>query len=406
MKRLATSAVAAALLAAGTAGQAQAQDGMMGTRRASQFDLGIYGGGAYTTDWFTTTETADEDEGWAPGFSGIFGALAQFWFSPSLGVRLHGAYLPQSLPQAEGFDEGNELVTNSYLYDLDLVFRPFFSTEAGFLPSVYFFLGGGGYTADIGDFMTPGVDDSDAIACIPQAEWLGNGVCVSTSPEYSTTGMGVVGVGADFFPLGPVSLFGELAVHGYDSPAHVNDTLERGNDKFTFTPRAVLGLKAMFGDILPPPPPPAIIPPPPAPPEVLPPPPPPVAPTTQDIQVCVLQDGNLTNVTATYNTTAGDTTVNGQPFATAFPTGGQYAANASWYINNEPVMFQNRRFVKYGLPRVLGVNEVTRVGEFQGVPVFAETGQTRPEVVYVLVRPGCEFQPYQVETKTGSVRGE
>jgi hypothetical protein len=61
--------------------------------------------------------------------------------------------------------------------------------------------------------------------------------------------------------------------------------------------------------------------------------------------------------------------------------------------------------VRYGLPRVLGVNEVTRMGEFQGVPLFAEAGQSRPEVVYVPVRPGCEFQPYQVETKTGSVRG-
>ncbi|HEX8359087.1 MAG TPA: hypothetical protein VF613_03145, partial [Longimicrobium sp.] len=86
-------------------------------------------------------------------------------------------------------------------------------------------------------------------------------------------------------------------------------------------------------------------------------------------------------------------------------TGAQYAANATWFINNEPVMFQNRRFVKYGLPRVLGVNEVTRVGDFQGVPVFAEAGQTRPDVIYVPVRPGCEFQPYQTEVKTGGVRG-
>jgi hypothetical protein len=124
-----------------------------------------------------------------------------------------------------------------------------------------------------------------------------------------------------------------------------------------------------------------------------------------DIQVCVVQDGNLTSVNAQYSS-AGDTTVNGQPFAMAHPMGAQYAGNATWYINNERVMFQGRRFVKYGLPRVLGVNDVTRMGEFQGVPLFAEMGQTRPDVVYVPVRPGCEFQPYQVETKTGSVRGE
>jgi hypothetical protein len=40
------------------------------------------------------------------------------------------------------------------------------------------------------------------------------------------------------------------------------------------------------------------------------------------------------------------------------------------------------------------------------VSLFAEAGQTRPDVIYVPVRPGCEFQPYQAEVKTGSVRGE
>ena len=403
MKRLALSAVAATLLGAGMAGQVQAQD--MAGRRASQFDLGIYGGGAYTTDWFTTPEQGDEEEGWTPGFSSIFGGLANFWFTPSLGLRLHGAYMPQKLPQAEGF-ESDALVTNSYLYDLNLVFRPFFSASEGIMPSVYFFLGGGGYTADIGDFMTPGVAD-DEIRCIPAAVWLSNGVCVSTHRDYATVGQGTVGVGADFFPFGPVTLFGEVAVHGYDSPAHVVNENARGEDKFTFTPRAVLGLKALFGDILPPPP---VVETPPPPPVVVEPAPPvvvpPTPPTMQDIRVCVVQDGNLTELSAQYNPTAGDTTVNGQPFGTVHPMGSQYAANATWFINNEPVMFQNRRFVKYGLPRVLGVSEVTRVGEFQGVSLFAEAGQTRPDVVYVPVRPGCEFQPYQVEVKTGSVRGE
>jgi hypothetical protein len=52
------------------------------------------------------------------------------------------------------------------------------------------------------------------------------------------------------------------------------------------------------------------------------------------------------------------------------------------------------------------VNEVARAGDFQGVPIFAEAGQARPDVIYLPVRPGCEFQPYQVETKAGNVRGE
>jgi hypothetical protein len=102
-----------------------------------------------------------------------------------------------------------------------------------------------------------------------------------------------------------------------------------------------------------------------------------------------------------------DTFVNGQAFSTAYPATTGYAAGATWYINNEPITVNGRRYVKYGLPRVLGVNEVTRTADFMGVPVFAEAGATgTTEVLYVPVRPGCEFQPYQLDVKVGGVRGE
>ncbi|HST57665.1 MAG TPA: hypothetical protein VLK84_03185, partial [Longimicrobium sp.] len=153
MKRLLTSALAAAVVVgAGTSGTAQAQD-MMG-RRASAFDLGIYAGGAYTTDWFEIN-----DEGYSPEISGIFGATAAFFFTPTLGLRLHGAYMPQEFPGGENFEPDYGLVTNSYLYDLDLVFRPFVASETAgnLMASTYFFLGGGGYTANIaGESPHPG----------------------------------------------------------------------------------------------------------------------------------------------------------------------------------------------------------------------------------------------------------
>jgi hypothetical protein len=216
----------------------------------------------------------------------------------------------------------------------------------------------------------------------------------------------VIGVGSTFMPLMGLGLFGELAVHGYDSPAHApdeNSTL-RGEDKFTFTPRLVLGLKAAFGNLIPPPPPVVELPPPPPPVETTPPPPPPAMNPTRDIQVCVVENGMLRNMTVQYNTQTGDTTMNGQRFA---PSMTGYAAGATWYINTEAITVGGRRYVRYGLPRVLGVNEVTRTGEFQGVSVFSEAGATgTPEVVYVPVRPGCEFQPYQLEMKAGAVRGE
>ena len=70
----------------------------------------------------------------------------------------------------------------------------------------------------------------------------------------------------------------------------------------------------------------------------------------------------------------------------------------SWYRNQEPITVRGRNYVKYGLPRVLGIDEVSWFAELDGLAVAAEPGATRPEVVYVLVDPaGCGFQPYQRE---------
>ncbi|HYW08390.1 MAG TPA: outer membrane beta-barrel protein [Longimicrobium sp.] len=133
----------------------------------------------------------------------------------------------------------------------------------------------------------------------------------------------------------------------------------------------------------------------------------PTMPSMRAITVCVIDGGMPRNVEAMYNVATGDSTVDGRPFRQAFAaTAPTYAAGAPWYLGGEPITALNRRYVKYGLPRVLGVGEVTRVAEYQGTPLFAEPGTARPDVVYVAVRPGCEFQPYQSEVKSSSVRGE
>jgi hypothetical protein len=127
----------------------------------------------------------------------------------------------------------------------------------------------------------------------------------------------------------------------------------------------------------------------------------------QDVNYCVVQNGQLTSVTVQYNPATGDTTYNGQPVSTAFPATTGYAGAETWFINTEPVMFNGRRYVKYGLPRILGTSDVTSVGTVNNVSVFAEPSANaqRPEVIYVPTRPGCEFQPYQIEVKAGGVRG-
>ena len=135
-----------------------------------------------------------------------------------------------------------------------------------------------------------------------------------------------------------------------------------------------------------------------------PPSPPPVPPWLQ-ITVCVVENGVLREIPIRY--VDGDSLMeDGRRFVEVYPVDGRYAAVAPWYIDNEPIRFDRLSMTKYGLPRVLGINEVTPVGEYRGVTVFAEAGAAGPpDVIYIPVRTGCEFQPYQSSIKTGGVRG-
>jgi hypothetical protein len=112
--------------------------------------------------------------------------------------------------------------------------------------------------------------------------------------------------------------------------------------------------------------------------------------------VCVVQNGAVQAISATYRPTQRDTVVNGTPFAQAHPaTAPNYAAGASWFIQSSDMTFDTRQWVKYGVTRVVQPPQLQRAGEFQGTPVFAEAGATAPfSILYVPVRPGCEFQPF------------
>jgi hypothetical protein len=423
MRRLMTYTTAAALLV-GAADGARAQDW---EPRASRFDLGVYAGGSLTSSWFESrtvtlngTDTPadnDDGEGYAPGYAPAFGALANVWLAPALGLRLHGAYAPMRLPDTESpFTDAGErgsYVMNTYLYDLDLALRPFLGRmDAGrWLSSVYFFVGGGGLTVDLAGEDQP----------LCEGTLAAQGACLSFQPKQATVGQGTAGAGIDLVPLGRnLALFGEAAVHVYDSPVHVDDAwlgpirapagsrVRIADDAVAATGRLVIGLKMMFGSeyygpIASPPPPPSL---PPQPQPVRPPPPSPGLQETH-VRICVVENGALRNVSAEYDTRSGDTLFNGRRFSEAYPATTGYAVSAPWYIDNEPVTVNGRRYVKYGLPRILGVTEVSRTADYMGVPVFAEAGATGgTEVLYVPVRPGCEFQPYQLDVKVGGVRGE
>jgi hypothetical protein len=117
----------------------------------------------------------------------------------------------------------------------------------------------------------------------------------------------------------------------------------------------------------------------------------------QPIRICVLRNGVLRVVPARYDSRTGDTTtLEGLPFSSTWLMVGEYASVAEWYVNREPIRFRGQRYRMHGTPRVIGMNELVRAGEFLGVPVFVaadETGVDTP-AIYLPFRPGCEFQPY------------
>lgn len=129
----------------------------------------------------------------------------------------------------------------------------------------------------------------------------------------------------------------------------------------------------------------------------------------QPVEVCILRGGEIAMVPATYRPALGDTVVDGVPWRQAYPAAyPPYAAGAPWYVAHEMMPIPDRPALeKYGTTRVLAPAELKRYGEYRGLPLFVEAGFNGDvvEVVYVFVRPGCEFQPYQQAYTVGAVRG-
>ena len=130
----------------------------------------------------------------------------------------------------------------------------------------------------------------------------------------------------------------------------------------------------------------------------------------QKVKKCIIENGVLKEIEIDYDTKTGDyfVTTGGtnKLFDEAYPSSAaHYAAGATWYINNEPIVLDGKKYVKYGLPRVLGVNEIAKHTDYKQVGVYVEAGSTgTPEIIYLPVRTGCEFQPYQKEVPPCNVK--
>jgi hypothetical protein len=123
---------------------------------------------------------------------------------------------------------------------------------------------------------------------------------------------------------------------------------------------------------------------------------------TVKINECVISNGVLKVIEVDYDPATGNKTVMVNnvktPFEKAYDNKKDYAEGTTWFMNNEEVKLGAQTYVKYGLPRVLGVNEIQKSSTYQGVNVYVEAGFTGvAEVIYIPVRRGCEFQPYQIK---------
>lgn len=124
------------------------------------------------------------------------------------------------------------------------------------------------------------------------------------------------------------------------------------------------------------------------------------APAAQAIVVCVVDRGELRQVSALLDPATGDTaTLAGGAFRAAYGPGSQYAAAHSWFVAAGTLRLPSGKYRRQGPTRVIRADALRRIGWYpdakQGVAVYAAAQDgPDPRLVYLPVRPGCVFQPY------------
>lgn len=147
----------------------------------------------------------------------------------------------------------------------------------------------------------------------------------------------------------------------------------------------------------------------PAPPEPAAPPAPPPVPE-RAMSICLMTDGDLQDVSAIFLPLTGETlvVVDGQrkPVSEAYPEDPALAIGAELVALDAPIEFRDREYLRFGLPRRMDADGLSRGGEFQGIGIFHEKGaDSPPEVIYVPVAEGCLAQPYQRQELVRQVQG-
>lgn len=118
---------------------------------------------------------------------------------------------------------------------------------------------------------------------------------------------------------------------------------------------------------------------------------------SQRTTICIVDRGRLIDLQVQYESIKEDTLINGRLFSAVHPVAAPtYAGSTDWFQRQQPITYRGRRYPPYGPLRVLPRSLLTRVGDYEGTPLFAERGVRNGvvAVLYVPVRPGCIFQTY------------
>lgn len=123
--------------------------------------------------------------------------------------------------------------------------------------------------------------------------------------------------------------------------------------------------------------------------------PPPSLPDGDSVEICLSTGASVSvRVAANGDTLVGDQRVALSSVRPVLGFAGAYASGLSWFDRVDTVRFESRLYKKLGRPVRRACDELKRVGDHGGVPVFAEV--TAPQVlpqIEIPVHPGM-FQTY------------